>query len=447
VQAVARMIGIDLMPWQRHVLDVALEIDPDTGLLAYRDVTVTVPRQAGKTTLMLCLMTWRALTFGRQRIVFTAQTAQDARDKWRDEHVPTLEQSQLADLFSVRHSNGSEAIRWRNGSLQTIVATTEKSGHGKTLDLVIADEYFAQQDARLEQALKPTMITRPQPQFWFISTAGTASWVPLRQKVDRGRDAARSGETSGLAYFEWSADDDDDPAAESTWLRCHPAIGHTIDVAAVRAEFQSMELAEFERAFLNRWTEGVTAAPIPVTTWDRRGVPDLHIDGEVAFALDMAPDRAYTSIAVAGPAGETTGVELVDRRTGGDWVIGRVVQLWDRWSPIAFVVDMAGPASTFVPDLEAAGVRVIRTNSREMAQACGRMFDAVLNDKLAHRGQPELTAAVAGAAKRKLGDAWAFSRSASSVDISPLVAATLALWGATTLEREAEPVSPPVFAY
>jgi hypothetical protein len=87
-------------------------------------------------------------------------------------------------------------------------------------------------------------------------------------------------------------------------------------------------------------------------------------------------------------------------------------------------------------------VNVVTTSSRDMAQACGRLFDAVLNDKVRHLGQPDLTAAVAGAAKRKLGDAWAFSRSSSAVDISPLVAATLALWGVTTIEPEVEAETP-----
>jgi hypothetical protein len=40
--------GTPLMPWQRYVADVALEIDPETGLLAYRGVDVTVPRQSGR---------------------------------------------------------------------------------------------------------------------------------------------------------------------------------------------------------------------------------------------------------------------------------------------------------------------------------------------------------------------------------------------------------------
>lgn len=448
VAAIADKLGTPLMPWQRHVVDVALEIDPATGLLAHREVVVTVPRQAGKTTLLLAVMTWRALQWPDQRIVYTAQTAQDARAKWRDEHVPMLEGSSFGPMFEVRHSNGSEAVRWRNGSLQTIVATTEKAGHGLSVDTAVADEFFSATDSRLEQSLKPAMITRPQPQFWFISTAGTATSVALRQKVDRGRESCSTGVSNGLAYFEWSAGDDADLVdLASVLASCHPAVGHTIGLDALLADFASMELAEAERAYLNRWTAQVTQAPIPVSTWKRREDKDVAVVDDLVFAVDFTPDRASSSIVAAGPVDGRHGVELVDHRAGTDWVVSRCIELWDRWSPRSFVVDSVGPASSVIPDLEAAGIVVVTTRSRDMAQACGRMFDAVLNDKLVHRGQPPLDAAVAGASKRKLGDAWAWSRSSSAVDISPLVAATLALWGATSVVVEKPATPGPVFAY
>jgi len=443
VAAIATKLGTPLMPWQRQVVDTALEIDPATGLLAYRTVVVTVPRQAGKTTLLLSVMTWRALQWPNQRIVYTAQTAQDARHKWRDEHVPMLEQSEFDPMFEVRHSNGSEAVRWGNGSLQTIVATTEKAGHGQSLDLAVVDEAFAH-DNRLEQSLKPAMITREQPQLWIISTAGTASSTWLRSKVDRGRESCSTGEANGLAYFEWSAGDDDDPTADETWLGCHPAVGHTISLAALRADFASMELAEAERAYLNRWTSAAVASPIPVSTWNRREDSGMELGDDLVFAVDFTPDRSSASVVAAGAVGERHGVELVDHRKGTDWVVARCIELHDRWKPRALVVDGAGPAASVIPDLEAAGLTVVVSGSRDMASACGRIFDAVINDKLRHRGQPPMTAAVTGAAKRKLGDAWAWSRSSSAVDISPLVAATLALWGATSIP--AKPAADPVLA-
>jgi hypothetical protein len=72
----------------------------------------------------------------------------------------------------------------------------------------------------------------------------------------------------------------------------------------------------------------------------------------------------------------------------------------------------------------------VTVNASEMARACGALYDAVMDTKsLRHLGQPDLDAALAGARKRDLGDAWAWHRKDSTVDISPLVAVTLAAHG------------------
>ena len=261
------------MPWQRHVADVALEQDPDTGLLVYRRVVLTVPRQSGKTTLLLAKMVHRAQAFGRRQvIVYTAQTRLKARKKWEDEHLPILEQSKFKPLFTVRRQIGQEAIRWRNGSLHGLDAPTEESGHGDVLDEGVIDEAFAQEDARVEQGMAPAMITRPEPQLDVVSTAGKSkSKSPyLWGKVEAGRLAAEAGLTSGVAYFEWSAPNDADPADPATWWACMPALGWTVTEDAVRSEFQSMPLEEFRRAYLNLWGDEAEQGwrVIPKDLWE-----------------------------------------------------------------------------------------------------------------------------------------------------------------------------------
>jgi hypothetical protein len=164
----------------------------------------------------------------RQRIVYAAQTRNDARKKWEDDHVITLESSDFAALFRTRKTNGNEAVLWKNGSQHGITSNTEKAGHGGTIDLGFIDEAFAQVDNRLEQAYKPAMITRPQPQLWVVSTAGTPDSVYLREKVDTGRARLLAGEPSKVAYFEWSAPEDADPADRAVWRACMPALGYTI---------------------------------------------------------------------------------------------------------------------------------------------------------------------------------------------------------------------------
>src|SRR5262245_7346570 len=84
VAAVAARLGTPLMPWQRLVADVGLELLED-GRPAYREVIVPVPRQSGKTSLILAVEVQRAVgwapAFGPQRLVYSAQTGADARKK------------------------------------------------------------------------------------------------------------------------------------------------------------------------------------------------------------------------------------------------------------------------------------------------------------------------------------------------------------------------------
>lgn len=428
---IAAELQTPLMPWQQQVLDVALEVDPATGLFVYREVGLTVPRQSGKTTLLLVLILLRAIMEPGQQIRYTAQTGSDARKKWMDDWLPVLEPSKFGRLFRVRLTNGHEALLFRNGSIQGLLATTKKTGHGGSIDLGILDEAFAHPDARLEQALKPAMITRPQPQLWVVSTAGTAEDSPyLWEKVETGRQLAGAGVTEGVAYFEWSADENSDPADPETWRSCMPALGRTASEEAVAADFASMSLSEFCRAYLNRWMTARTDPVIPLDVWARLIDPESEANDPVAFAFDVTPDRSRSAIAAAGvrPDGRVH-LEIVDHRAGTGWVAQRLAELVESHHPAGIYCDPSSPAGSLLPDLALREVNVEPVKAKEHAQACGMLFDAAVEDRLRHLGTPELTAALDGATKRPLADAWAWSRRGSSVDISPLVASTLALWG------------------
>lgn len=433
VAAIAEKIGYPLMPWQRHVADVALEIDPDTGRLAYREVRLTVPRQSGKTTLLLALGTHRALGFGeRQVITYGAQTRNDARKKWEDDYVVALETSPIAKLITVRKTNGNEAIIFRNRSRWGITSNTEKAGHGSTLDLAMLDEAFSQVDDRMEQAFKPAMITRPQPQFWVVSTAGSPDSVYLREKVDSGRKLVEQGVTKGVAYFEWSADEDLDPADPATWRTCMPALGHTVTEDAIAADFATMKLVEFQRAYLNQWPDLSAIEPvIPEAVWRDLADPNSRPLDPVVFAVDGTPERSAAAIAVAGRRADGLGhVEVVDARQGMSWLLPRILELNARHRPWAWVLDPASSAGSLIAALQENGIEPQLVTARDMTQAVGAFYTDVVEGKaLRHLDDPTLFTALMGAVKRPLGDAWAWHRRDSVTDISPLVAVTLAWHG------------------
>lgn len=435
------------MPWQQHVANAAFEVDPRTGRLAYREVRLTVPRQSGKTTLVLAKnLTRMALAGqfgGRQRLTYTAQTRNDARKKFVDDYLEELRACKpLRGRWTSRLSNGSESIRWTaNGSLWGIDATGEKSGHGSILDVGDVDEAFAQVDDRIEQAMKPAMVTRPCPQLWVISTAGTDESTYLRGKVDTGREFAEAGRDTGVAYFEWAADPRADPDDEATWWACMPALGHTIDVEAVRAERAGMTLANFSRAYLNLWVpRAFGESVIPPEQWAACRDEHSQVDTgrPLVLAVDVSPMASWASIVVAGwrPDG-VPHVEVIAHEPGDGWVVERLAQLQQKWGRRTVVLDGAGPAAALQRDIERARLRVRVTNTREMTKACSTLQRLVRDGGVRHIGQDVLDDTHAAAAKRQLLDAWAWGRRQSSADISPLVAVTLAVWSLTDSAREA----------
>lgn len=84
VAAVAQYLGTPLMPWQRLVADVVMELNPaNPGAWRYQQVVISVPRQAGKTALLRAIMADRLMNYARHEVLMTAQTGKDARKRWK----------------------------------------------------------------------------------------------------------------------------------------------------------------------------------------------------------------------------------------------------------------------------------------------------------------------------------------------------------------------------
>lgn len=449
-------LGADPMPWQRYVSDVALEIDPATGLFAHREVGLSVSRQQGKTELCLGAQVHRALAWPRQNIVYAAQTRGMARQRWEDEFWEKIAASEIARMARIRKSNGNEAILWgKTRSKMGITANTEKAGHGPPLDLGFIDEAFAHEDDRLEQAFSPAMLTRKMAQLWWASAGGTTKAVWLNKKRRIGREliealwAALAEDSNAprprTAYFEWYAPEDmprDDPA---TWYATLPALGHTVTVDVIQAELEKMDPAEFDRAYLNRTRKPTPPVDpnVPKAKWpglvDKDSKP---VADSVALAVDVSQDRSSSSIASASrrPDG-TVHLEVIARRPGTDWVVPAVVKLRELWKPVAVAIASSGsPAGSLIDDLAAAGIEAPKDKGHpqrgdlavmragDITEACGQLADAMNQGTVRHIDQVPLTAAVNGARTRRNGDAWQLDRTASQVDISPLCAVTFARW-------------------
>jgi len=167
------------------------------------------------------------------------------------------------------------------------------------------------------------------------------------------------------------------------------------------------------------------------------------------LGADVAVDRSAAAIWACWPDvdGYRT-LELVQYAPGAAWVAGRLRALHaEHGSPV--VLDGGtGPASTVVDALRdragdlPAWVRAL--TPRELSTACAGLLDAITDRTIRQRGNAELDTAVKAAARRTTGVGWVWSRRTPTVDVSPLLAASLALFG--DAHRPAAPVRPVVYA-
>lgn len=195
------------------------------------------------------------------------------------------------------------------------------------------------------------------------------------------------------------------------------------------------------------------ARKVSADAWNVCADPGSQPVGAVCFSFDVPPGRGSAVIASVGRRADgLVHVEIVENRSGTDWIPERMAQLVERNATVAVMVAKQGPAMSLAPAVERAlsGVRLpggersavtLETvEVADQAKACGMLFDAITDGALAHLGTTELSAAVRGAQTRQLGDAWLWSRRSSAVNIAPLVAVTNALWGLATIEPPVPPV-------
>ena len=269
---IAAALGTPLMDWQRDCIALFTELR-DNGHWAYSTGTLIVPRQCGKSTLALVLLLLRCLGTPNTKAFFSAQQLKESRQMLLDTWKPALDQSILAGTFTSRLANGSEMLKFQNGSsIELLVSTSKTAIHGRVADVAVLDEAFAYQDSRTENAIIPAQITRANhgggPQTWIISTAGTPTDSPyLLEKVERGRENVTNNVTEGSCYIEYSADPCDDPMSEDTWAKCNPALGHTIDLASIRSEFATLDRNDFLRSRLCVWTSAMIEPVVSLAVW------------------------------------------------------------------------------------------------------------------------------------------------------------------------------------
>ena len=367
---------------------------------------------------------------------------------WMRRRVKRLSSSEGKEVIELRaiptliSGPGGRQIRRSVAPRLKFLARSGGAGRAFSCNVLFWDEAMILTDDQVGAAM-PTLSAVHNPQLWYLSSAGNRLSVPLGRIRRRGL----RGNDPSLMYVEWSIDPEtDDPHDPVSWARANPGLGIRITEDYIRKEMNSMSPA------------GVRLSPPDVFATERLGVGDWPPDEEgwvvigkavwasradpesprprprVAIAADASPGQLSAAVGVAGvrPDGRMV-VEIPegDHRPGVGWVIPRLLDLKRAHRPCAIVIDPRGPAAGLIDEAEKAGLEITKPTLGEAAQAFAQFTTGICegDGTLTHLGQPELTDALAGATVANTGDGgqlWA--RKDTSVDISPLVAVTLAAW-------------------
>ncbi|MGW0245063.1 terminase TerL endonuclease subunit [Nocardia goodfellowii] len=439
VRFVARY-GLVLDPWQELVLRSWLSYGVNKKF-SHSRCGLSVPRQNGKSAALEARALIGMVLLGEQ-VLFSAHETRTARTFFRrlksffedEERYPKL--AEMVKVNGIKTAPGHEAIwlrkkgedgKWKDwGSLQ-VLARSKGSGRGFTVDCILLDESQELSDDSLE-AMGPATSAAPLGNRQLIFCGTPPSEAMNSEVFTKFRAECLAKTAIRASWLEWSAPkgaDMDDPNAQAA---ANPGLGYRLgwdELAEDRAQYSD---EGFARERLGMWSAAATATVIDAESWNWVADGSSQAGDQLAFAVDISPDRSQCSVAVAGMRLDGLyHVEVIENRRGTDWVLPYLTALVAQWGPVAVVVD--GPASSLVPELEQLEVPVRKLSPSEFGSACGLFYDSVMNRALRHPNQPLFNAAIEAARKRPLGDMWAWGRKTAESDITPVVAATLALYG------------------
>jgi hypothetical protein len=385
------------------------------------------------------------------------------------------------------------------GARLRFLARSRGSGRSFTADCVVYDEAMILSDDQVGASM-PTMSAVPNPQMIYTASAGYHDSVQLatvRRRVLRNdqtlmgaewsirphtptcpRDEIR-GRKSNRYIVCGEHDDRDDPRS---FAKANPALGSRISLEHIGQEMNAMSMVTFDRERLGVGDWPSEEEAWAVVTEDQWKACELLEPGgatrPLAFAIDVDPDMNSATISSAweraGPkvpsdeelaalavasiktgAGKLPPQVQTSRtvieiprgcsREGTAWVIPRLIELKKTWKPAAVAIPKNGPAAGLIDDAEKAGIEVLKASSADEAAAFALMVTGIRDKAVAHLGReqaPGLWSAIATAETREIGDGGrGWSRRNSETDITPITAATLALWALNKKRRSYNPMN------
>ena len=415
-------MGIEFDEWQNGAGGLILAHRAD-GILAHTvdGVGLSIARQTGKTYLLAALLFGLCATRPGLLCVWSAHHARTHNETFIAMQGYAARLQVAPYVQQIFKGSGVEEIRFANGSRILFGARERGFGRGvPAVDVMVMDEgqilserAMQNMTAMLNVSLLGLHIycgTPPKPE------DNSESFL-------RMRDEALSGESTDILWIEFGADDDAKLDDQRQWAKANPSFPHRTPIQSIRRLRKKLGEDGFRREALGIY-DTEDGSVFDLSAWQLLGDREVDPPDRVVLSIDVSPDRAWSSIAVAGEASDGRTLIMNHSVRGTATVVAEVARLMEARDILEVSIFAGGQARILEPDLVRAEIEYEKLYAADAGAAQAALQEMVKAGTVVHVDQPELNLAVANAKTRYLqsGESEQIDRRERLLDLSPVVA-------------------------
>ena len=434
--------ALKLTGWQKGLLESLYE-RRDDGLLRYRRSIVGLARKNGKSLLGSVVALYGLIEGEPGAEVYSAAgDRMQARivfneAKWQISQSPALSGicKVYRDVVEVPST----------GAIYRVLSADAKLQQGLNASCVIFDEVHVQPNEELWNALSLSMGARKDPQIIGITTAGYDPDSLCGRLYNYGkRVISGDQEDERFGFFWWEAPEGCLISDRDGWAAANPNLAEgLLDIEDMEVSMNQTAEVAMRRYRLNQWVRTDGESWLPPGAWELcRSDMQLKPDLPTFVGVDMALKHDSIAVVIAQPQD------------------GRVVVQAKIWHPDANAMDVSAVEqhirdingqfnvveNAYDPAFFQRSAEVLSENhvmvefpqsAARMIPACGNLYELIVNQVIAHDGDPMFADQVLSAAQRSTESGWRLSKGKSKRKIDAAIALAIASDRATSKQEVA----------
>jgi phage terminase large subunit-like protein len=453
-----------LRDWQRELMRYVFAGDEDG--YRHRISLIGMPRKNGKSALGSVFGLYSLILGARGAEVYSVAAEKEQAKIVFNDAKRMVEASPELTAITKLYRDAIELPK--AGSVYRVLSAEAYSKEGLNPSATIFDELHAQPNRELFDVMSLAMGARGRlATLIAITTAGVKTDSTGQDSIaynlyQYGQKVARQ-EIDDPSFFMawWEASQESDHREKQTWEEANPGFGDICSAEDFESAVRRTPEPEFRTKRCNQWVSSAISW-LPTGSWDTCA-GDTSVEGkDYILGLDGSFSGDATIVTYC-TIEEVPQVGIV-----GAWE--KDVQIHDdTWRVDVLEVEEAirqfVKANPNVKEIACDPYRWTRTmqvlqdegypivefpstNARRMVPACAKFFDAVVDGKMMHDGNPLLARHLSNAVVKvdNLGPRIVKENRASQRRIDAAVAAVLAFDRATASRIEEEPLVPQFFA-